>query len=90
MNSQANYFQSFTLRCQKAAASCSFFFYISKVVRKKRAAEMDVQLHKRVYFIYILIYAYYIYIPFLSAQVTFERDHFSRLTKDEKSFNAPP
>lgn len=27
---------------------------------------------------------------FLSAEVTFERDHYSRLTKDEKSFNAPP
>lgn len=39
---------------------------------------------------YIYICALHIHIPFLSAEVTFGRDHFSRLTKDEKSFNAPP
>lgn len=87
-----NYLQSFTVRCQRAAAPCNFLFYISRVVGKKRAAKINVQLHKRVYFIYMHIYicALHIHIPFLSAEVTFERDHFSRLTKDEKSFNAPP
>jgi len=52
-------------------------------------AKMEWRIHNYTIFYTYVVYAYYIYTFFLSVGVTFERGHFLRLTKDEKSFNAP-
>jgi len=59
-NSQNNYFQSFTVRCQRTP--CCFLLYILKVAGRKKSVlhrdENGWQLHKRVYFMYLHIHIF--------------------------------